>query len=295
MDITGTGTLVCDYDASAGAYDQTAHNVSFYVMDTATLSLAAGSNIGTGGVTVNGGASLAVSGAGTATLGGALTLQGGSRLVVGAAGAQGYSRLSAKSVSLAGNITVGIPSQVVGTFPVLTRTNGSFSDADLGKLSLSIASPDAALASSLVIADGGKSIAVSTVAAWPANWNGGHAANVAMQTAFTAWAATPGNDATAARAEGAFLLGLDLADYTEDLKVVSVAIQGGTFTIDTNVDLTKVRGRLYVLVADSPADIERSGTKINGTVSDLSKLIEIDASAPAKFFKVGVDYAVGDQ
>ena len=294
VDVTGTGTLVCDYDASAGAYDQTAHSVSFYVMDAATLSLVAGSNIGTGGVTVNGGASLAVSGAGTATLGGTLTLQGGSRLVVGAADVQGYSRLSAKNVSLAGNITVGIPSQTIGTFPVLTRTNGSFSDADLGKLSLLVASPDASLTSSLVIADGGKSIAVSTAVAWPANWNGGHAANVAMQAAFAEWAATPGNDATAARAEGAFLLGLDLADYAEDLKIVSVAMREGKFTIDTNVDLTKVRGRLYVLVADSPMDIERLGTKINGTVSDLSKLVGIDASAPARFFKVGVDYAIGE-
>lgn len=111
---------------------------------------------------------------------------------------------------------------------------------------------------------------------------------------FLAGAATPGNDVTAARAEGAFLLGLDLADYTEDMKIVAVAIQGGKFTIDTNVDLTKVRGRLYVLVADSPADIEKSGTKISGTVGDITNLVNIDASAPAKFFKVGIDYMVGE-
>lgn len=49
---------------------------------------------------------------------------------------------------------------------------------------------------------------------------------------FLAWAATPGNDATATRAEGAFLLGLDLADYTEDMKIVAVALQGNKFTID---------------------------------------------------------------
>ena len=294
--VAGAGTLVCDYDASAGAYGQTAHSVSFNVKDTATMSLAAGSKIGTGGVTVNSGAALSLSGTGTATMGGTLTLQGGSRIVVSAAGAGRPPYLMAKGVSLAGNsITVEIPSQAVGTFTVLTRTDGSFSDTDLAKFSLSVASPDESLASSLVIADGGKSIAVLTVAAWPANWNGGHAANAAMQTAFTAWAATPGNDATAARAEGAFLLGLDLADYTEDMKIVSLALQGNKFTIDTNVDLTKVRGRLYVLVADSPADIVKSGTKITGTVADITKLVNIDASAPAKFFKVGVDYTVGDQ
>ncbi len=291
--VAGAGTLVCDYDASAGAYGQTAHSVSFNVRDTATMSLAAGSKIGTGGVTVNSGAALSLSGTGTATMGGTLTLQGGSRIVVGAAGAGRPPYLTAKGVSLAGNsITVEIPSQAVGTFTVLTRTDGSFSDTDLAKLSLSVASPDASLVSSLVLADGGKSIAVSTVAAWPANWNGGHAASAAMQTAFTAWAATPGNDATAARAEGAFLLGLNLADYKEDMKIVGVAIQGNKFTIDTNVDLTKVRGRLYVLVADSPADIVKSGTKITGTVADITKLVNIDASAPAKFFKVGIDYAV---
>ena len=162
--------------------------------------------------------------AGAATMGGTLTLQGGSRLVVGAAGAGLPPYLTARGVSLAGNnITVEIPSQAVGSFTVLTRTDGTFTDSDLAKLSLSVASPNASLASSLVIADGGKSIAVSTVVVWPANWNGGHAANAEMQTAFAEWVATPGNDATAARAEGAFLLGLDLAEYTEDMKVVSVA------------------------------------------------------------------------
>ncbi len=287
VSVIGAGTLVCDYDASSGAYGQSAHSVAFNVGGTATLALKAGSKIGTGNVTVNSGAALALSGSGTATMGGTLTLNGGSRIVVGTAGA---GRLTAKGVSIAGNVAVEIPSQSAGTFTVLTRTDGTFSDSDLAKLSLSVASPNASFASSFVLADSGKSIAISTVVVWPANWNGGHAANAAMQTAFTEWAATPGNDATAARAEGAFLLGLDLAEYTEDMKVVSVAIQGGKFTIDTNVDLTKVRGRLYVLVADSPADIEKSGTKINGTVADITKLVNIDASAPAKFFKVGIDY-----
>ena len=287
VSVIGAGTLVCDYDASSGAYGQSAHSVAFNVGGTATLALKAGSKIGTGNVTVNSGAALALSGSGTATMGGTLTLNGGSRIVVGTAGA---GRLTAKGVSIAGNVAVEIPSQSAGTFTVLTWTDGTFSNSDLAKLSLSVASPNASFASSFVLADSGKSIAISTVVVWPANWNGGHAANAAMQTAFTEWAATPGNDATAARAEGAFLLGLDLAEYTEDMKVVSVAIQGGKFTIDTNVDLTKVRGRLYVLVADSPADIEKSGTKINGTVDDITKLINIDASAPAKFFKVGIDY-----
>ena len=294
VNVTGAGALVCNYNASAGAYGQSAHSVVFTVKDTATFALKAGSNIGMGNVTVNSGAALALSGTGMATMGGTLTLQGGSRIVVGAAGAGLPPYLTAKGVSLAGNnVTVEIPSQIVGTFTVLMRTDGTFTNSDLAKLSLSVAVSNASLASSLVLADGGKSVAVSTVAVWPANWNGGHAANAAMQAAFAEWAATPGNDATAARAEGAFLLGLDLADYTEDLKVVAVALQGNKFTIDTNVDLTKVRGRLYVLVADSPADIEKSGTKINGTVANLSKLINIDASAPAKFFKVGIDYAVG--
>ena len=283
--VEGTGTVACGYVQSDSSNP-------FTVTDTATLALLSGSKIGTGGVTVNSGAALSLSGTGTATMGGTLTLQGGSRIVVGAAGAGRPPYLTAKGVSLAGNsITVEIPSQAVGTFTVLTRTDGSFSDTDLAKLSLSVVSPDASCVSSLVLADGGKSIAVLTVAAWPANWNGGHAASTAMQTAFTAWAATPGNDTTAARAEGAFLLGLDLADYTEDMKIVSVALHGNKFTIDTNMDLTKVRGRLYVLVADSPADIVKSGTKITGTVADITKLVNIDVSAPAKFFKIGIDYA----
>ena len=297
VSVVGAGTLVCDYDATSGAYGQSANSVAFNVGGTATFAFNAGSRIGTGNVTVNSGAALALSGSGTATMGGTLTLNGGSRIVVGAAGSAGAGRppyLTAKGVSMAGNVVVEIPSQSAGTFTVLKRTDGTFTDSDLAKLSLSVVSPNAAFDSSLVLADGGKSIAISTAVVWPTDWNNGQAVSAGMQTSFAEWAATPGNDATSERAEGAFLLGLDLADYKEDMEIVSVSIVDGKFTIDTNVDLTKVRGRLYVQVADSPTDIEKAGTKISGTVDDISKLINIDASAPSKFFKVGIDYGGGE-
>ena len=283
VNVEGAGTVVCSYVQSDSSNP-------FIVSDTATLALNAGSNIGTGGVTVNSGAALALSGAGTARTGGAIALKSGSRLVFGPAGAQGYSSLSAKSMSIDGNAVFEIPSQTLGEFTVLTLTDGSLDASAVSKLALSVASPDPALVSTLVVADGGKSVKVSTVHAWPEDWNGGRAANAAMQTEFAKWIAVPGNDPSSARAEAAFLLGLDLADYKEDLKVVSVAMQDGRFAIDVNVDLAKVRGRLYVLVADSPVDMEKSGNKITVSAEDISEVAGIDASGSAKFFKVGVDY-----
>ncbi len=283
VNVEGAGTVVCSYVQSDSSNP-------FIVSDTATLALNAGSNIGTGGVTVNSGAALALSGAGTAKTGGAIALKSGSRLVFGQAGAQGYSSLSAKSMSIDGNAVFEIPSQTLGEFTVLTLTDGSLDASAVSKLALSVASPDPALVSTLVVADGGKSVKVSTVHAWPEDWNGGRAANAAMQTEFAKWIAVPGNDPSSARAEAAFLLGLDLADYKEDLKVVSVAMQDGRFAIDVNVDLAKVRGRLYVLVADSPVDMEKSGSKITVSAEDISEVAGIDASGSAKFFKVGVDY-----
>ena len=81
--ITGTGKVVVNYDA---VNLNTSHTNPFTVTSTATLALMPGSNIGTGLVTVNSGATLQVAqsaasnGAGAVTLGGNLTLKNGACL-----------------------------------------------------------------------------------------------------------------------------------------------------------------------------------------------------------------------
>ena len=166
VSVVGTGTLVCDYDASSGAYDQSANSVAFNVGGSATLALAAGSNIGTGGVTVGSGAALALAGAGTARIGGALSLQGGSRLVVGGA-------LNVNSLSLPESGTVAVslsaePALNVATTVLSIAGGGALTAADLAKFS----PPDGYV---LSLGSGGKSLAVTR---YTGTWTGGMALSV---------------------------------------------------------------------------------------------------------------------
>ena len=75
--ITGTGTVVANYDVTK-LHDNRTN--PFVVTNTATLALMPGSNIGTGLVTVNSGATLQVAESGTVTFGGALTIKSGAAL-----------------------------------------------------------------------------------------------------------------------------------------------------------------------------------------------------------------------
>ncbi len=167
MSVTGTGMLVCDYDASSGAYDQSAHSVAFNVGGSATLALAAGSNIGTGGVTVNGGAALALTGAGTATIGGSLSLQSGSSLVVGGAA------LNVASISLpaSGTVNVSFSSELgVGASTTILSITGdqTLADGDLAKFS----TPDGYI---LSLGNGGKYVVATR---YSGMWTGGMALTV---------------------------------------------------------------------------------------------------------------------
>ncbi|MBP5227620.1 MAG: hypothetical protein J6336_09570 [Kiritimatiellae bacterium] len=81
LHVSGLGALVCNY-AREGAdiYGQTAYEVNFTVHAPATLALVPGSDIGTGTVKVEAGATLRVEGAGTATLSAALTCEEDAKL-----------------------------------------------------------------------------------------------------------------------------------------------------------------------------------------------------------------------
>ena len=112
------------------------------------------------------------------------------------------------------------------------------------------------------------------------------------------WAAVQGNDPAVANAEEAFLLGVNLADYGDGLKATTVSFAAdGTLAIDTNADLTKVKGRLFVKWALTPDAAADGWTKV--TVSpdteDASLITGVTAGGGAKFFKVGVDYALPPQ
>ena len=85
---------------------------------------------------------------------------------------------------------------------------------------------------------------------WPSTWNGGNQP-ASMATAFSTWIAA-GNDPTAANAEAAFLVGVDVDDYTSDLAAASISIVGGKIVITGNYDLTKINGALSVKMGDAP-------------------------------------------
>jgi hypothetical protein len=129
--------------------------------------------------------------------------------------------------------------------------------------------------------------------ACPDNWSVQEAPSQALADAYAAWAAVEGNDPTAENAESAFLLGQNVAGYTPLAATAIVVNADGTVSIDTTVDLTQVRGRLYVAWAATPDAAAADWTKVAATpdAGDASQVSGIDAAASAKFFKVGVDYA----
>ena len=84
---------------------------------------------------------------------------------------------------------------------------------------------------------------------WPASWNSG-TEPASMAEAFDAWVAK--NDPTAENAEAAFLVGVNVADYTSDFAAASINIANGKVVITGNYDLTKINGALAVKMGDAP-------------------------------------------
>ena len=84
---------------------------------------------------------------------------------------------------------------------------------------------------------------------WPSSWNGG-TEPASMAEAFNTWVAN--NDPTAANAEAAFLVGVNVAAYTSDFAAASITIANGKVVITGNYDLTKINGALAVKMGDAP-------------------------------------------
>ena len=78
--ITGAGRVVVDYNVDNLTTKAAERSNPFTVLDTATLALKPGSNIGTGQVSVTNGATLAICESGTVTLNGGLALADGAAL-----------------------------------------------------------------------------------------------------------------------------------------------------------------------------------------------------------------------
>lgn len=78
--ITGAGRVVADYDVNNLTSKAAEKSNPFTVLDTATLAVKPGSNLGTGQVSVTNGATLAICESGTVTLNGGLTLDDGATL-----------------------------------------------------------------------------------------------------------------------------------------------------------------------------------------------------------------------
>ena len=86
---------------------------------------------------------------------------------------------------------------------------------------------------------------------WPSTWNSGNEP-ASMVTAFNTWIGVAGNDPTAANAEAAFLVGVNLADYTNDLAVASITLADGKVVITGNYNLSSVNGALAVKMGNAP-------------------------------------------
>ncbi len=119
---------------------------------------------------------------------------------------------------------------------------------------------------------------------WPEAWNNNNEP-ASMKTAFDNWIAVP-NDPTAENAEAAFLSGVNVADYTNDFAVATIAIVDGKVQLTGNYDLSKVNGAILLLTGDTPSTI----TTTNAV--DKSATIEITPAEgeTKKFYKLVLGY-----
>ena len=120
---------------------------------------------------------------------------------------------------------------------------------------------------------------------WPAGWNSGNEP-ASMVTAFNTWIAA-GNDPTAANAEAAFLVGVNVADYTNDFAAASITIANGKVVITGNYNLSNVNGALAVKMGDAPNALGEptAVTAVEGAISLTPALGETK-----KFYKLVIGY-----
>ena len=120
---------------------------------------------------------------------------------------------------------------------------------------------------------------------WPEAWNDNNEP-ASMKGVFDAWIAVPGNNPTAENAEAAFLSGVNVADYTNDFAVATIAIVNGKVQLTGNYDLSEVNGAILLLTGDTPSTITTTNTV------EKSATIEITPAEgeTKKFYKLVLGY-----
>lgn len=120
---------------------------------------------------------------------------------------------------------------------------------------------------------------------WPTGWNGG-TEPASMAEAFDDWIAA-GNDPTAENAEAAFLVGVDVDDYTSDFAAASISIVGGKIVITGNYNLSSVNGALAVKMGNAPNALGEptAVTAVEGAISLTPALGETK-----KFYQLVIGY-----
>ena len=256
------------------------------VTDSATLAFASGADLGAGAITVGVNATLEVGG--TNSLG-ALTLKEGSTLALLAAASGAAAPLSVASLKKSGTgaavIRVGNGGVLApGVYALVSATTISASAGDF-TLANAVESGYGAVFS---VENG--TLMLTVCVTWPAEWNGGHASDAAMQAAFDTWAKE--NDYKSANGEAAFLLGEKVSDY-QPLAVASITRGADAkVSIGVNTDLSAANGRVYVLTSETLDAASEKWTKVNATLdAGGTVIIDLDGKAPAKFFNVVVGYS----
>ena len=119
---------------------------------------------------------------------------------------------------------------------------------------------------------------------WPEAWNNNNEP-ASMKDAFDTWIAVP-NDPTAENAEAAFLSGVNVADYTNDFAVATIAIVNGKVQLTGNYDLNNVNGAILLLTGDTPSTI----TTTNAVEKSATIEITPESEETKKFYKLVLGY-----
>lgn len=120
---------------------------------------------------------------------------------------------------------------------------------------------------------------------WPEAWNDNNEP-ASMKGVFDAWIAVPGNDPTAENAEAAFLSGVNVADYTNDFAVATIAIVNGKVQLTGNYDLSEVNGAILLLTGDTPSTF----TTTNAVNKSATIEITPAEGETKKFYKLVLGY-----
>lgn len=150
---------------------------------------------------------------------------------------------------------------------------------------------DSCLAVEIIMMNGDQTVTaavkVSGGSNWPSTWNNG-TEPASMTTAFNNWIAVAGNDPTAENAEAAFLVGVNVANYTGAFAAASIKLADGKVVITGNYDLTKINGVLSVKMGNEPNALNTTtviGELTNGAISLTPALGETK-----KFYQLVIGY-----